>query len=74
MQAALPDLFATPNVKVESVGRNGTTIVSTETASDFMLRLCTAHNLVNLVELESKIDNAGKYTYLKIHEIYKDYK
>lgn len=74
MQAVLPDLFATPNVKVESVGRNGTTIVSTETASDFMLRLCTAHNLVNLVELESKIDNAGKYTYLKIHEIYKDYK
>lgn len=74
MEAALPDLFATPNVKVESVGRNGTTIVSTETASDFMLRLCTTHNLVNLVEVESSVDNSGKYTYLKIHEIYKDYK
>lgn len=73
MQTAMPDLFATPNVKVESVGRNGTTIVSTETASDFMLRLCTAHNLVNLVEVESKVDISGKYTYLKIHEIYKDY-
>lgn len=74
MQAALPGLFASSDVKVESVGRNGTTIVSTETASDFMLRLCTTHNLVNLVEVESKIDNSGKYTYLKIHEIYKDYK
>lgn len=74
MQEALHTLFANPDVKVESVGRNGTTIVSTETASDFMLRLCTTHNLVNLVEVASLLDDSGKFTYLKIHEIYKDYK
>ena len=73
MENALSLLFVSPDVKVESVGRNGTTIVSTETAKDFMLRLCTLSNLVNLVEVDCQRNPEGKYTYLKVHEIYKDY-
>lgn len=68
---ALDYAFASPDVKVEVVGRNGVTVVSTEKASDFLLRLCTAHNLINLVEVDCTIDSQGKYTYLKVHEIYK---
>ena len=68
---ALAVLFNNPNVKVEVVGSNGMTIVATEKASDFVLRLCTAHNLVNLVEVDKIEDNQGRYAYLKVHEIYK---
>lgn len=68
---ALTSLFSSPQAKVEVVGSNGTTIVATEKAEDFVLRLCTAHNLINLVELEKTVDSNGKYTYLKVHEIYK---
>lgn len=67
---ALKALFASPNVKVEVVGSNGTTIVATERAEDFVLRLCTTHNLLNLVELEKQTDDKGRYTYLRVHEIY----
>ena len=68
---ALKKLFASPDAKVEVVGSNGRTIVATERAGDFVLRLCTAHNLINLVELEKNTDSSGRYTYLKVHEIYK---
>ena len=68
---ALDYAFASPDAKVEVVGRNGVTVVATEKASDFLLRLCTAHNLINLVEVDCTIDAQGKYTYLKVHEIYK---
>ncbi|MBQ3804699.1 MAG: caspase family protein [Prevotella sp.] len=67
---ALKALFASPNAKIEVVGSNGTTIVATERAEDFVLRLCTTHNLLNLVELEKQTDDKGRYTYLKVHEIY----
>lgn len=73
MDKALDLSFASPDAKVEIVGRNGVTIVATEKASDFVLRLCTAHNLVNLVEVDGTTDENGRYTYLKIHEIYKGY-
>lgn len=68
---ALVALFASPNTKVEVVGSNGTTIVATEKASDFVLRLCTAHNLLRLAEVDCAFDSYGRYTYLKVHEIYK---
>lgn len=73
MEKALPLLFTDPNVKVETVGRNGTTIVSTQTAKDFMLRLSTTTNLVDLVEVEATRNDKGQYSYLKVHEIYKNY-
>lgn len=73
MNKFLKGLFANPNVVVESVGRNMSTVVSTEKASDFVLRLATAHNLINLVEIDATSDEQGKYTYLRVHEIYKNY-
>lgn len=68
---ALEALFESPNTKVEVVGSNGTTIVATEKASDFVLRLCTAHKLIRLAEVDCGLDQYGRYTYLKVHEIYK---
>lgn len=68
---ALEALFESPNTKVEVVGSNGTTIVATEKASDFVLRLCTAHKLIRLAEVDCGLDPYGRYTYLKVHEIYK---
>ena len=68
---ALAALFASPDTKVEVVGSNGNTIVATERAEDFVLRMCTAHNLINLVEVDATADSNGRYTYLKVHEIYK---
>ena len=73
MEKALKMSFASPDAKVEIVGRNGVTIVATEKASDFVLRLCTAHKLINLVEVDGTTDKDGRYTYLKVHEIYKGY-
>ena len=70
-EAALKALFNNPNAKVEIVGSNGTTIVSTEKASDFVLRLCTAHKLIKLAEIDYTLDESGRYKSLKVHEIYK---
>ncbi len=70
-EKALKVLFNSPGTKVEVVASNGSTIVATETASDFVLRLCTTHNLINLVEVDKSEDSSGRYTYLKVHEIYK---
>lgn len=73
IEEALQLAFSSPDVKVEIVGRNGITVVATEKASDFVLRLCTTHNLVNLVEVDGMKDDNGRYKYLKVHEIYKNY-
>lgn len=70
-ETVLRTFFNSPNAKVEVVGSNGTTIVATEKASDFVLRLCTAHNLIKLAEVDYKLDENGKYKSLKVHEIYK---
>ena len=70
-EKALNAIFSSPNTKVEIVGSNGTTIVATEKASDFVLHLCTAHKLVGLAEVDFTADESGKYSYLKVHEIYK---
>lgn len=71
MDNALAAVFASPSVKVEIVGSNGSTIVATEKASDFVLRLVTAHKLIKLAEVDCTTNSQGKYTYLKVHEIYK---
>lgn len=68
---ALNFLFSSPNAKVEVVASNGSTIVATKRAEDYVLQLCTAHNLINLVEVDYKLDSEGRYSYLKVHEIYK---
>lgn len=62
--------FANSNVWVEIVGRNNTTIVSTELASDFVERISTAFHLRNFTILYCTRDGNGKITALRIHEIY----
>lgn len=60
--------FATPKAIVKTVGSNGTTIVSTETAEDFMLRISTSSNIVQLIILQCNIDEQGKIYQLTIKE------
>jgi hypothetical protein len=67
----LNQTFATPDAKVEIVGKNGQTLVHRERAEDFIKRLATLRNLVNLVEIEVQKDSNGKITAIKLHEIYK---
>ena len=63
-------LFANPNVWVDMMGRNHTTVVSSEYASDFVERLSTAPYLKNFSIVDCQRDNNGKIISLKIHEIY----
>lgn len=64
----LAKLFSSPNAVVKTVGSNGTTIVSTETASDFLMRLSTAPAKTRLVRIDSKTDAQGKFTELTVKE------
>ena len=65
-QKALAEVFASPKAIVKTVGSNGKTIVSTETAEDFMLRLATMKTDKMMVEVSSKKDNNNKLTELTI--------
>jgi hypothetical protein len=60
-----------PNARVEVVGKNGTTVVATETADKFLRRLSTSFKLTNIVALESEKNSQGKIVSLKVHEIYR---
>ncbi len=40
-QSLLSEIFASPQAKVKTMDSTGKTVVSTETAEDFMLRLAT---------------------------------
>ena len=65
----LNEFFAS-NAKVETVGRNGTTSLSDESAKDFIARISTASRLRNFVIHEKRTDSSGRVIYLKLHEIY----
>ena len=65
-QKTLAEVFASPKAIVKTVGSNGTTIVSTETAEDFMLRLATMKTDKKMVEVSSKKDKNNKLTELTI--------
>lgn len=69
-RSAVLALFANPNIWVDMMGRNHTTVVSSEYASDFVERLSTAPYLKNFSIVDCQRDNNGKITSLKIHEIY----
>ena len=62
----LSEIFASPKAVVKTVGSNGKTIVSTETAEDFMLRLATMKTDKKMVEVSSKKDKNNKLTELTI--------
>ncbi len=65
-QTLLSEVFSSPKAVVKTVGSNGKTIVSTETAEDFMLRLATLKTEKKMVEVSSKKDKNNKYTELVV--------
>lgn len=66
----LSQYFSSPNVKVEVVGKDGKTIVSTKYANDYLNYLSIARNLEQVIEVDAKRDTGGRLTYLKVHEMY----
>lgn len=69
-EQVLANYFASGTTLVDIVGQDGHTIVSSETAEDFLLRISTAKNLANFAILEEEKDTNGKRTYIMLHEIY----
>lgn len=66
----LSQLFASPKIKVEVVGRDGRTIVSTKYADSYLNWLSITTGLEQIVVVDTKVDNSNKLTYLKVHEMY----
>ncbi len=67
----LDKCFASPTAKVEIMGKNGTTLIDRKSAEDFLKRLAITKRLAGIVLLDGMIDENGKFTELKVHEIYK---
>ena len=70
MRSKVLALFEGPGAWVDMVGRNQRTIVSGETAEEFVERLSTAPYLKNFSIIDCQRNSNGKITFLKIHEIY----
>ena len=66
----LSHFFSSSNAKVEVVGKDGNTIVSTKHAKDYLNYLSIARNLEQVIEVDEKRGSDGKLTYLKVHEMY----
>lgn len=64
----LDELFASSKAKVMVVGSNGTTIVNTETAEDYLLYLGTSGKKLVLKEVKTNKEESGKITEIKIQE------
>ena len=64
----LNELFASSKAKVMVVGSNGTTIVNTETAEDYLLYLGTSGKKLVLKEVKTNKDESGKITEIKVQE------
>lgn len=64
----LDELFASSKAKVMVVGSNGTTIVNTETAENYLLYLGTSGKKLVLKEVKTNKDKSGKITEIKIQE------
>lgn len=62
----LGELFASPKAVVKTVGSNGTTVVATQTAEDFMLSVATMQAGMTVREIASKKDTTGKLTELVV--------
>lgn len=65
-QTLLKALFASPKTVVTTIAANGQTVVATETAEDFLLRLATIRTDKRIVEVSSQKDKDNKYTNLSI--------
>lgn len=67
-EKALNELFASPKAVVKTVGSNGKTVVATETAEDFLLRLSTAANINKITVVKHSDDDQGRIKELIIKE------
>jgi TPR repeat protein len=65
-QNALTEIFASPQAVVKTVGANMKTVVSTETAEDFMLRLATLNTTKRITITAFKKDKNSKLTELTV--------
>lgn len=65
----LSQLFESPSVVVKTVGNNGTTVIATETANDFMMRLCTSPTKIRIVRIKSHVNDKGKFIDLTVKEV-----
>lgn len=71
VESTLTNFFASPQAKIEVVGRDGKTIVATKYASTYLNNLSIARNLVKVIAVDQKEATNGKLSYLKVHEMYK---
>lgn len=71
INTTLNKFFASPQAKVEVVGRDGKTVVATKYASTYLNNLSIARNLVKVMNVDQTEGSNGKLTYLKVHEMYK---
>lgn len=61
-------LFASSKAIVKTIGSNGNTVVSTETAEDFMLRLSTSIHINKITMINCITDEHGKIKEMTIKE------
>ena len=60
-QSLLSEIFASPQAKVKTMDSTGKTVVSTETAEDFMLRLATMKPYKKIVGMSYKKTNGENF-------------
>lgn len=70
ISTTLNKFFASPQAKIEVVGKDGKTIVGTKYASMYLNNLSIARNLVKVIAVNQTESSNGKITYLKVHEMY----
>lgn len=62
-------LFESSSSVVKTVGSNGTTVIATETAIDFMMRLSTSSSKIRIVQVSSRVNSKGKFIELMVREL-----
>lgn len=70
IQPIMNKFFADKNAKIDIIGRNGTTLVDRFTAEQFLKRLAIVKRLAQVAFIDGKKNQDGKYTELRLHEIY----
>ena len=67
----LANKYFTPDSKVITVGRNGTTILEHESARLFLHRIACSGKISKINVVNEKTNSSGKHTYIKVQEIRK---
>ncbi|MBD5265920.1 MAG: caspase family protein [Bacteroides sp.] len=64
-------IFESPQAKINVVGRDGKTIVSTKTAKDYLNWLTVTTNLYKVIPIKGTLGPNKKLSFLQVHEMYK---